>query len=173
MITNIAINWMDGFSNNPSIKIESDQKVEWPNSDRPVWAKYASGIHVAQLPGSDFVHYFYTDGKPTEGFGGRLFEGRFRDTGDSFRYRGAWSSRAACVNAEMSEGLQVVDVTCDYLATAVRASALIAAWRKMQNPGFGFAWVDTGDAAPILMPVRNLEPVKNPDRNRILRFVNP
>lgn len=172
MITNIRIDWMENCANDPRIIIESDKPVDYPNKDMPVWIRYGSSIHVAQVPGSDFVHYFNTDGKPCDGFGGRIFEGRFKDTGESFKYRGAWSSRAACVNAKMFAGQQIVDVSCGYHSTAVRAHILINAWRKMKNPGFWFAWVDSSDLAPILMPIKPLEPVKNSGKNQILRFVD-
>lgn len=173
MITNIRIDWMENYANDPRIIIESDKPVDYPAKDMPVWIRYASGIHVAQMPGSDFVHYFYSDGKPCQGFGGATFEGRFKNTGDTFKYRGAWSSRAACVNAEMLDGYQIVDVSCGYHSTAIRAYTLVNAWRKMKNPGFGFVWVDNDDKAPILMPIKPLEPVKNSEQNRILRFVHP
>lgn len=122
MVT-IKIDWMKRFANSPRIILEGIEVPTYPSEDDPIWQKLANGLHVARK--GDFVFYFYTNGKPTEGFGGRRFAGTFKD-GSKFEYIGAWSSRAGCVNAAYDE--QIVDVTVGCIATAVTLEFLDRNW---------------------------------------------
>lgn len=74
---------------------------KFPEPDFPVWEKFDNGIHLARQ--GAFAHYFYSDGKPTHGYAGRDFRGTFLD-GSTFHYKGAWSSRAGCVNETLVQG---------------------------------------------------------------------
>lgn len=119
----ININWMKGFGNSPRIELQGIKVPEYPSKTDPIWEKLSNGLHVARK--GDFVFYFYTDGRPTEGFGGRMFEGTFKD-GTTFSYKGAWSSRAGCVNPVYHD--QIVDVTVGSIATAVTLEFLDRNW---------------------------------------------
>lgn len=119
----IRIDWMKGYSNDPSIILDGIQVPEYPSASDPIWEK-RDNLHRAQK--GHFVFYFYTDGKPTKGFGGRIFEGTFMD-GISFCYRGAWSSRASCVNQAWPMN-NIVDVVCGSRSTAVTINFLMQLW---------------------------------------------
>lgn len=122
----ININWMKGFGNSPRIELQGIKAPEYPSKTDPIWEKLSNGLHVARK--GDFVFYFYTDGRPTEGFGGRKFEGTFKD-GTTFSYIGAWSSRAGCVNpVNPVYQNQIVDVTVGNIATAVTLEFLDRNW---------------------------------------------
>lgn len=121
----ININWMKGFGNSPRIELQGIKVPEYPSKTDPIWEKLSNGLHVARK--GDFVFYFYTDGRPTEGFGGRRFEGTFKD-GTAFSYIGAWSSRAGCVNPVSVYTDQIVDVTVGNIATAVTLEFLDRNW---------------------------------------------
>lgn len=121
----IRIDWMKRYGNNPRIILDGIQVPEYPRASDPIWEKRGN-LHRAQK--GHFVFYFYTDGKPTEGFGGRVFEGTFMD-GSSFCYRGAWSSRAGCVNQAWPTN-HIVDVACGSRATAVTADFLLQLWHE-------------------------------------------
>jgi hypothetical protein len=149
---------MDRWANSPRFEITVEGPgPKWPDAKHHVWHRY-HGMHVAAYRDDPFVSYFHSDGKPTEGFGGRPFDGTFTD-GSEFHYRGAWSSRAACVNQAFLEGAEgfplVVDVVCGSCSTAVKASALIDWWLDHLEVDWGLAFVDDGDVAPILLPTRN------------------
>lgn len=148
----ITIDWMEKFSNSPVFVISDIRKPNWPLMRARAWEKRE---HLHRSEDAPFVHYFYTDGNPTHGFGGASFTGTFTD-GTPFAYHGAWSSRAACVNSLWPES-PIVDVSLreHYLATAMLASEIIN-WRKEHTDcDWGLVWVDTGDSAPTLQPTRN------------------
>ena len=156
MIKRISVDWMDGWANNPTFKVELDNPdaKTWPRSDVKAWFN-RDGIHLAPYFDDVLRAYFYSTGQPCDGFGGAEFSGIMMDTGEPFKYRGAWSSRAACVNAKFPDD-KVVDVTIGYCATAVCAYAFIQAWRAQRATcDFGLAWVDDGDQGEILLPTRN------------------
>ena len=119
----ININWMKGFGNSPRIDLEGIKVPEYPSESDPIWEKLSNGLHVARK--GHFVFYFYSDGKPTEGFGGRRFAGTFMD-GTKFEYKGAWSSRAGCVNPVYRD--QIVDVTVGHLSAAVTLEFIDSHW---------------------------------------------
>lgn len=119
----VEIDWMRGFSNSPRVILKGIKVPEYPSKTDPLWEKLENGIHVARK--GDFVFYFYTDGNPTDGFAGRVFEGTFKD-GSTFKYKGAWSSRAGCVNRVYRD--QIVDVVVGHIATAVTLEFLDRIW---------------------------------------------
>lgn len=173
-IAKVSVDWMEGWANDPTFRVtlcDTPEKVQfWPAEDEASWIKHPSGIHFAPciVLGAPQVAYFYTDGKPTQGYGGRRFAGTFLD-GSRFEYRGAWSSRAACVNRAFPDS-RIVDVSIGNCATAVLASQLIQWFKEHREElDFGLAWVDTGDDAPILLPTRDSE-TKNRDQ-RILKHI--
>ena len=63
----IEVNWMDGWANNPEFVVSATDYSGWPRMHEPAWEKRQS-FHRADR--GAFVCYFYTDGKPTTGFGG-------------------------------------------------------------------------------------------------------
>jgi hypothetical protein len=161
MIKNVTVDWMDGYANNPRFIVELDCPMPaYPGHDDPVWTRHGDGLHTAEVGG--IVFYFYTDGKPCEGFGGRRFIGTFTN-GDSFNYKGAWSSRAACVN-DLGHPFapSVVDVTIGYCSTAVNWADMSDWWYNHPDCGFGLCRVDDGDNGAILLPTRDGK-LKNED----------
>ncbi len=163
VIDNVRVDWMERWANSPVFHVtmidpegmDYKNMRTWPASWEDAWVRFPSGIHMAESEAGN-VAYFYTDGKPTHGFGGRKFSGRLLD-GTPFEYTGAWSSRAACVNADLAKlGLpRIVDVVIDSCATAVYADLLIDWWRDRPDRDWGLAWVDDHDASPILVPTRD------------------
>ena len=155
----ITINWMEGWVNNPHIYIVGAEMPKHEHEDMPAWEK-RDGIHVSVQ--GDFVRFFHTYGQPTHGFGGARFAGTFKD-GAKFEYRGAWSSRAGCVN-ELFPELMVVDVHFrpQGIAGHIRAEALIE-WRR-QHPecDWGLAWLTETSGEKCLRPTRNGGQFKNP-----------
>lgn len=122
----VKINWMKGLGNAPRIELSGIRVPEHPSETDPIWEKLSNGLHVARK--GVFVFYFYSNGKPTEGYGGRRFAGTFMD-GTTFEYRGAGSSRAGCVNDAVHRGQfdsYIVDVTVGSCSCAVTASFLHA-----------------------------------------------
>jgi hypothetical protein len=148
-----SVDWMHGWANSPNFVVEGIDVPAWPGADEHVWEQ-RDGLHRADVGPSTF--YFWNDmsGQPTEGFGGRVFEGRYLD-GRPFRFVGAWSSRAGCVNSRWPDR-RIADV--HYLETngagAVAAEALIGWWRAhRQQVDWGLAWVyESGDI--LLLPTR-------------------
>ena len=141
----ISVDWMDGYVNFPHFMVLGAPKRAWIG----LWEKRET-LHRRDDP-NGFVQYFSTDGRPTEGFGGRIFEGELTD-GTAFKYRGAWSSRAAGVNCLWPES-PIVDVfTDDHMATAMTVERLITVYLS-QTSGemFRIGVVDDRDMAPILM----------------------
>lgn len=153
MIKNVKVDWVDGYANDPSFVVELDGPLPaYPSKDEPVWERFEDGFHVAYT--GSVVRYFYTDGKPTQGFGGRPFVGTFQN-GDSFSYRGAWSSRAGCINALEGISLRIVDVSIGHVATAVVSADLYNWWVRNPDCGFGLAWVTQPDSEMVLLPTRD------------------
>lgn len=151
MIKNVTINWMEKYGNDPQIHVDLDGPFpEYPAQDAPIWKRFDPGFHVAET--GDIVRYFYTDGKPTVGFGGAEFVGTFLN-GDRFRYIGAWSSRAGCIN-NLDLGFMIVDVACERMACAVRLTALLD-WLD-ENPDSEFRFALTHDGREYTVrPTRN------------------
>ena len=153
-IARVWVDWRDFYGNlAPEFHVEMKEKPIhfWPEDTDPAWINL-NGIHIAI--GMYTVPYFYSDGKPTHGFAGRIFSGTFTN-GDYFSYKGAWSSRAACIN-KVFPVCPIVDVIIGNRATAVYADDLIQWVTENRNKvDFGLAWVDDGDCAPILQPTRN------------------
>ncbi len=146
---NVTINWMDNWANSPRIEV-SDLDV--PNYGTQPYRKEGC-IHRADF--GIVVEYFHSDGRPTEGYGGREFKGKLVD-GTEFCYKGAWSSRAACVNKTFP-GDPVVDVIAnEFSHTAIRVAALANWWLKNQ-PSWGLAIVDDGDEGYTVQPTREGE----------------
>jgi hypothetical protein len=144
MTATIRINWMKSWANSPRIIVEGIQVPNYPSETDPIWEKTSEGLHLARK--GDFAFYFVTDGKPTDGYDSRRFAGTFKD-GTTFEYMGAWSSRAACVNAAIKRkelaGDYIVDVVCGYYchSAAVELSFIDRLWntpvdfvRKQESP---------------------------------------
>ena len=125
----IKIDWMKRWANSPRIIVEGVNVPEYPSETDPIWEKSPDGLHLARK--GDFAFYFFSDGKPTEGFGGRRFAGTFKD-GTTFEYRGAWSSRAGCINAAIDKGNltgePIVDVVVGSYSTAVSLNFIDTNW---------------------------------------------
>jgi hypothetical protein len=119
----IRIDWMKGWANAPRIILEGIKVPEYPSETDPIWEKLRNGLHVARK--GVFVFYFYSNGEPTEGYAGRRFAGTFED-GTTFEYKGAWSSRAGCVNPVYRD--HIVDVVVGSTATAVTVEFLDSIW---------------------------------------------
>lgn len=162
MITSLRVDWMKGYANDPRWIVELDTADFWPDEDIPGWVN-KGGIHTFEL--FDTVAYFYSDGKPTDGFAGRRMAGTFMD-GTKFEYRGGWSSRAGCVNATRYPGDWIVDVSCGYRACAVRWVDVLDFWRAHPELDFGLAQVDC-HGEKLLQPTRNGQ-VKNPDYAKVI-----
>lgn len=147
-MTTVKIDWMQRWANSPRIILEGIRVPEYPSETDPIWQKLDNGLHVAQK--GNFVFYFYSDGKPTEGYGGRRFAGTFQD-GTTFEYRGAWSSRAGCVNEAVRRGQfdnYIVDVVVGSCACAVTASFL-----HTLDLHYGVEWMyKDWDTEPVLEP---------------------
>lgn len=126
-MTTVKIDWMKNWANSPRIELLGIKVPTYPAENDPIWQKTADGLHIARK--GVFAFYFYSNGKPTEGFGGRRFAGTFMD-GTTFEYKGAWSSRAGCINAAVQagdlHGDYIVDVVVGSCATAVDSSWLLA-----------------------------------------------
>lgn len=120
---NISVNWMKGWGNSPRIEVKGITVPTWPDESTPIWEK-SGGFHRAII--GPFVFYFYTDGKPTEGYGGRRFAGTFKD-GTTFEYKGAWSSRAGCMNVSFKDH-HIVDVSCGHIATGMLVEFVDEHW---------------------------------------------
>jgi hypothetical protein len=125
----IKIDWMKRWANSPRIIVEDIKVPNYPIENYPIWEKSPDGLHLARK--GDFAFYFFSDGKPTEGYGGRRFAGTFKD-GTKFEYVGAWSSRAGCINAAIARGEltgdHIVDVVVGYCATAVNLPFIDRHW---------------------------------------------
>lgn len=152
-IKSIQVDWMEGWGNDPHFIVEMEKPVEshFPSMFSKVWTRFADGMHVAEHTDSPLVSYFYSDGKPCDGFGGAVFKGMLKD-GTPFEYKGAWSSRAACVNA-LDYKTKVVDVTIGMRACAINARDFVDFFKaNRENLDFGLAWVDVGDRELICLP---------------------
>jgi hypothetical protein len=143
------VDWMEGFANAPRFVVEGAKYTPWALSAFPF--KKVDGIHRRDAPDGS-VNYFYSNGKPTEGFGGAEFKGTLED-GTEFCYKGAWSSRAACVNAAFPDD-PIVDVNWGMYATAVRVETLVDWWLANQ-PEWGLAVVDCNDVGYTVLPTRD------------------
>lgn len=144
----VKIDWMKRWGNSPRIILEGIKVPEYPSETDPIWQKNADGLHYARK--GNFVFYFYSNGKPTEGYAGRRFVGTFQD-GTTFEYKGAWSSRAGCINAAVECGdfdSYIVDIVVGSCACAVTASFLYT----LELP-IGISWVckDWGNE-PVVEP---------------------
>lgn len=115
------------------------------------------GIHRRDHEG--WVDYFYSDGNPCGGFGGSTFEGRLT-TGESFKYQGAWSSRAAVVNALWPEN-PIVDVVCGFRGIGMTVHQLFELYQQCESVDFGLCALDNDDRGVILAPWKASE--KGPD----------
>lgn len=93
----------DGYANRPTIVLHVDRLPD----DSVLRYEERDCIYAAQVDG--FVKYFYTDGKPTQGFGGRTIEISMMD-GTERTFSGAWSSRAGVVNTRGFGFGDIVDV---------------------------------------------------------------
>lgn len=136
----IEVDWMEKFCTHPEFVISRMQVPSWPRQYEPAWEKKGY-FHRADR--GAFVHYFHTDGKPTDGFGGASFKGMFVD-GDRFDYTGAWSSYAGAMNEAWGPERRIVDVTARDMdgnrrATAMTAEAMLA-WYDKNSPTWGLAW---------------------------------
>lgn len=175
-IVQVTVDWMENWANDPRFEVTLDSKNVWPLRTEAVWRKFG-GIHLT-VTGDDVAHYFYSDGKPTQGFGGAEFSGTLVD-GTPFVYSGAWSSRASVVNRAVAgeDWLRVVDCTLLHGSDcpgsgAVWASELVAYWRGIRSfVPWGLAWVDVGDHAPILLPTRADGSLKNYSQDQIVERV--
>lgn len=168
-IKNVRIDWMERFSNDPVFHVELEGETpDYPSPDAPVWVN-VGGLHVAIAHDDLVVPYFYSDGKPCEGFAGRTLSGTFTN-GTRFEYRGGWSSRAACINGNYRLP-RVVDVVIDHCHQSIRALALIN-WFKANRGSldWGLAWVNTGDSGPTLQPTR-MGVVKNPTQTEVIEHI--
>lgn len=151
---NIAIDWADRFANRPRFMIADIAKPTYPAEADPVWER-REGMHRAQQVNSPFVHYFYTDGRPTEGFGGRRFAGTLVD-GTKYEYKGAWSSRCSCVNEVFPDREPITEVVTGSYATAMPMRTIIEWWLKNADKcGFGLAVVKGTDAPFDIEPTRD------------------
>ena len=121
----ISVDWMLNFANNPNFIVEDIEPSKWPDDTEPVW-EVMDGSHRAD--GDVFVHYFYSNGQPTHGAGGRDMAGTYRD-GSKFLFKGYWSSRASCVN-QYWPSRPIVDVTCGLRATAIHSRVLVRWWQN-------------------------------------------
>lgn len=160
----VAVNWMDGYANSPSWHVVVDDSVDMDWSKR-IFRK-SNGMHVSE--DVDLVTFFYTDGKPTHGFGGREISVHLED-GSHVTYKGAWSSRAECVNDEF-RGIVIVDGAY-YTRTrapedlsrgggtscGIKMSSIVEWWcSQSSSPGWGLAMcVGPNDVSPMLRPTRN------------------
>ena len=82
--------WHEGFDNRPSFEILT------MSSDRSN-LKYDQRGDLYRAVLGDQVFFMYSDGKPTQGFGGRHIELTMLD-GSVKAFQGGWSSNSAAVN---------------------------------------------------------------------------
>lgn len=144
-IRNVSINWMNEWANRPTIEVKLDSEAVYGSLP---WEKRDT-LHRADFSNGE-VHYFSSDGLPTHGFGGRTFEGKLTN-GQTFKYKGAWSARAAVVNAYWPES-PIIDVTIDpHIAGAILVDTLVE-WYLENKPEWGLAVITDGDMAPIIEP---------------------
>lgn len=150
----VRVDWMRKFANSPRIILAGIKVPEYPEATNPIWERTTDGLHLARV--GDFAFYFYTDGRPTDGFGGRTFVGTLKD-GTKFAYRGAWSSRAGCINNAIHKkelsGPYIVDIACDMYATAVSHPFLAALfYEQMMHKGINL-WRNKDKRELVYEPV--------------------
>jgi len=148
-MTTVKIDWMKAFANSPRIILEGIKVPDYPSETDPIWQKTKYGLHAARK--GNFVFYFYSNGKPTEGYGGRRFAGTLED-GTHFEYKGAWSSRAGCINravldSELDCGL-IVDIIVGSRPCAVTSAFL----RTLELPDYVEWTCRDWDTEPVLEP---------------------
>ena len=147
----VSVNMREGYANTPDFVVSNIGIYK-----RPTYPWYeCAGIHRCD-EASGLVHYFYTDGKPCQGFGGAIFEGMFYDL-KPFRYQGAWSSRAGCVNQWYPEDpivdCGIRDARGWLLSGAVTMEALINAIYAQDDLGaFGLALIRDESKEVTLIP---------------------
>lgn len=150
----ITVDWRDEFANGPDFVIEGDpvfsESMQWRKQD---------GIHLRLHP-EGVAEYFYSDGQPTHGYGGRKFEGEL-EGGERFCYKGAWSSRAGCVNEVFPE-TPVVDVRWGHHSTAIPVRALLE-WHLWNKPSWGIALVRNTRSGEITVEPTRGGSLKNED----------
>lgn len=89
-VRNIAIDWMEGWGNDPEIYVLVDKM---PDFDEYLFEKRGS-LYFAEKEG--LVRFFsYT--RPGEGFGGTEFKLKMKD-GSTTVLKGPWSSRSSAMN---------------------------------------------------------------------------
>jgi hypothetical protein len=147
MSATIKIDWMKNWGNSPRIILEGISVPEYPSETDPIWEKSEDGLHIARK--GEFVFFFYTDGKPTQGFGGRRFAGTFTD-GSTFEYKGAWSSRAGCVNQAIFPYFNetIVEVIVGYCVAAVTMTFL----STLEMPPGVFLEYTASNSEPVIEP---------------------
>lgn len=145
----VSVDWMEQWANEPRFLITGVEPPTWPASTELAWERLSNMHRCDRGP---FTLYFWTDGKPTNGFGGSTFKGRMQD-GTPFEYVGAWSSRAGVVNVLWPDR-KVVDVTVGYVATAIQADEIVRWWRE-NRPEWGLAWVTDYAGEVVLAPTRD------------------
>lgn len=149
-ITGLSVNWNERFANRPTLLVEFNGAPPAQRTEQGVWVK-RGGVHRRDT--GIFVDYFYTDGQPNQGYGGRLFEG-ILDSGVPFKYQGVWSARAAVVNAAWSES-PIVDVVWEHTHGALTVESVARFWlENSEHLGFKLGVIDDADVGLRLEPLR-------------------
>lgn len=119
-ITNVEIDWMEAWANDPKLKFTA--------TDVPEFSEYVytqkGNLYFAQHE-CGLASFFSHDPGNESGFGGGEFTLQL-DTGDTKTIKGPWSSRCSVLNMHFPHTVEVVyNRTAGYLSVAL-ATALVA-----------------------------------------------
>jgi len=101
-IQDTEINWMEGYLNDPYLKVLVDEKPELTGQE--IWESYDDSLFLTEKEG--YVWFF---ANPNSN-GGLSYGNVTTEDGKEFNASGCWSSRAGCINSR-DFSVEVVDVS--------------------------------------------------------------
>lgn len=158
-ILRLKPDWYESFDNRPSFcaLLSADVPFEEYRHEED-----GQGHYRAQV--GDSVHYFYSNGKPSQGYGGRLIKLTLLD-GSVREFQGGWSSNSAAINASWPENPCVeCSITDDpevfrrghtYCSGAINVTGLLDWWFAHQhNLDWGIAICQRGEYEGWVEPTK-------------------
>lgn len=112
-ITGVKIDWMEAYSNKPSITVLVDERM--PHMDELKWMRN-DGLYYTVLS-CGIIDKMYHDPRNEHGYSGREFRLPMLD-GSYKTIKGPWSSRAQAIN-QLTK-LNTVDITVEVESTGNR-----------------------------------------------------
>lgn len=145
-ITNITIDWMEGFCNAPKMALTFDELSFEALDDTP-WELSKINPRMVRRQAGIFVGFHsITDSPKSGGYGESRFDFKMAD-GTMLENKGAWSSRPSMSNMAFPELDHCIDVVHRkrYIAFSVTVNSICEWLRANPNRDWTLARVENGD----------------------------